>query len=122
MRDGAAFVLRLDAGGAYRLDLPRVPVDHVQKRVRITGVLEIGDLDTSAALRLDAALARLATCHGPTLARVLSWSSHPSGVSLVHEVPADSVTLAEIRAAAPLRAVANRAGETENRLPRRRFR
>jgi hypothetical protein len=40
VRDGAAFVLRLDAGGAYRLDLPRVPVDHVQKRVRITGVLE----------------------------------------------------------------------------------
>ncbi|WP_288457217.1 DUF5818 domain-containing protein [uncultured Sphingomonas sp.] len=40
VRDGAAFVLRRDAGGVYRLDLPRVPVDHVQKRVRITGVLE----------------------------------------------------------------------------------
>jgi hypothetical protein len=40
VRDGGAFALRRDAGGVYRLDLPRVPVDHVQKRVRITGVLE----------------------------------------------------------------------------------
>ena len=39
VRDGAAFVLHRDAGGSWVLDLPRVPVDHVQKRVRIVGTL-----------------------------------------------------------------------------------
>jgi hypothetical protein len=39
IRDGAGFLLRRDAGGRYALDLHRVPVDSVEKRVRITGVL-----------------------------------------------------------------------------------
>ncbi|KTT76755.1 DUF5818 domain-containing protein [Sphingomonas endophytica] len=39
VRDGGAFVLHRDAGGRYLLELQRVPVDHVQKRVRIQGVL-----------------------------------------------------------------------------------
>ena len=39
IRDGGGFALRRDAGGRYRLDLHRVPVDHVEKRVRITGTL-----------------------------------------------------------------------------------
>jgi hypothetical protein len=43
-RDGGGFVLRRDAGGQYRLDLHRVPVDRIEKRVRVTGVLVAGDL------------------------------------------------------------------------------
>jgi hypothetical protein len=39
VRDGGGFVLRRDAGGFYRLELSRTPVDHVEKRVRITGTL-----------------------------------------------------------------------------------
>ncbi len=39
LRDGAAFVLQRDRGGRYVLELARVPVDHVQKRVRIRGML-----------------------------------------------------------------------------------
>ena len=38
-RDGGGFVLRRDGGGFYYLRLPRVPVNHVEKRVRITGPL-----------------------------------------------------------------------------------
>ena len=39
LRDGGSFALRRDAGGRYRLDLHRVPVDHVEQRVRITGTI-----------------------------------------------------------------------------------
>jgi hypothetical protein len=39
IRDGGGFALRRDSGGRYRLDLHRVPVDKVEKRVRIAGVL-----------------------------------------------------------------------------------
>jgi hypothetical protein len=39
IRDGGGFALRRDSGGRYRLDLHRVPVDEVEKRVRIAGVL-----------------------------------------------------------------------------------
>lgn len=42
LREGAAFVLRRDLGGRWILDLHRVPVDHVEKRVRITGTV-VGD-------------------------------------------------------------------------------
>lgn len=42
LREGGAFVLRRDAGGRWILDLHRVPVDHVEKRVRITGTV-VGD-------------------------------------------------------------------------------
>ncbi|MCP1468821.1 hypothetical protein J3E64_000488 [Sphingobium sp. OAS761] len=36
-RDGGGFLLRRDLGGHYRLILLRVPVDHVEKRVRVRG-------------------------------------------------------------------------------------
>ncbi|MFA6117900.1 MAG: DUF5818 domain-containing protein [Sphingomonas sp.] len=39
IRESGAFILRRDLGGRYELELQRVPVDHVEKRVRITGVL-----------------------------------------------------------------------------------
>lgn len=42
IRDQGGFALRRDAGGSFRLDLHRVPVDHVEKRVRVSGVV-IGD-------------------------------------------------------------------------------
>lgn len=42
LRAGAAFVLRSDLGGRRVLDLHHVPVDHVEKRVRITGTV-VGD-------------------------------------------------------------------------------
>lgn len=38
LRDGGGFLLRRDAGGSFRLVLLRVPVDHVEKHVRIHGV------------------------------------------------------------------------------------
>ncbi len=38
VRDGGGFALRRDAGGRLLLDLHRVPVDHVEKHVRVTGV------------------------------------------------------------------------------------
>lgn len=44
VREGGAFALRRDHGGVYRLELQRVPVDHVEKRVRIIGVLIGADL------------------------------------------------------------------------------
>jgi hypothetical protein len=39
IRDGGGFALNRDAGGRYRLDLQRVPVDEVEKRVRVIGML-----------------------------------------------------------------------------------
>ncbi|MBY8822590.1 DUF5818 domain-containing protein [Sphingomonas colocasiae] len=39
LREGAGFVLRRDLGGRWMLDMHRVPVDHVEKRVRVTGVV-----------------------------------------------------------------------------------
>jgi hypothetical protein len=38
IREGGAFWLKRDAGGRYRLDLRRTPVDEVEKRVRVIGV------------------------------------------------------------------------------------
>jgi hypothetical protein len=38
-RDGGAFYLRRDLGGRYQLELPRTPVDLVEKRVRLVGTL-----------------------------------------------------------------------------------
>ncbi|MEQ6332867.1 DUF5818 domain-containing protein [Sphingobium sp. MK2] len=37
VRDAAGFLLRRDLGGTYRLVLLRVPVDLVEKRVRVQG-------------------------------------------------------------------------------------
>ena len=39
IRQGADFALRRDVGGRWKLDLHRVPVDHVAKRVRISGIV-----------------------------------------------------------------------------------
>ncbi|MGK6323885.1 DUF5818 domain-containing protein [Sphingomonas sp. DT-51] len=39
MREGGAFVLQRDRGGTFILELQRVPVEHVAKRVRVRGVL-----------------------------------------------------------------------------------
>jgi hypothetical protein len=39
IRDGASFALRAERGVIYHLQLHRVPVDHVEKRVRVQGVL-----------------------------------------------------------------------------------
>ena len=39
IREGAGFALRRDIGGRWKLDLHRVPVDHVEKRVRISGII-----------------------------------------------------------------------------------
>lgn len=44
IRDGAAFYLRRDLGGRYRLELQRTPVDLVEKRVRLRGTLVEPDL------------------------------------------------------------------------------
>lgn len=37
IRDDAGFMLQRDLGGTFRLILLRVPVDYVEKRVRIRG-------------------------------------------------------------------------------------
>ncbi|WP_420145011.1 DUF5818 domain-containing protein [Sphingobium sp.] len=42
LRDESGFLLQRDAGGSYRLVLLRIPVDHVEKRVRVQGYY-IGD-------------------------------------------------------------------------------
>ncbi|HEX8447739.1 MAG TPA: DUF5818 domain-containing protein [Sphingomonas sp.] len=39
IRDGGGFALRRDAGGVWRLDLHRVPVDRIEKRVRVQGLM-----------------------------------------------------------------------------------
>lgn len=54
VRDGGGFALRRDGGGTVRLDLLRTPVDHVEKRVRVTGVYVADDLmEVEAILPLD---------------------------------------------------------------------
>lgn len=37
VRDGGGFALRCDGGGVLRLELARVPVDRIEKRVRVIG-------------------------------------------------------------------------------------
>jgi CO/xanthine dehydrogenase FAD-binding subunit len=44
IREGCAFYLRRDAGGRFLLDLPRTPVDEVEKRVRISGIARGDDV------------------------------------------------------------------------------
>ncbi|MBN8831732.1 MAG: hypothetical protein J0G94_14185 [Sphingomonadales bacterium] len=39
VRDGAGFALRATRGVLFHLLLHRVPVDHVEKRVRVVGTL-----------------------------------------------------------------------------------
>ena len=38
LREGGGFVLQRDAGGRWPLDLSRMPVDLIEKRVRIVGI------------------------------------------------------------------------------------
>jgi len=38
LRDGGGFLLQRDLGGRWRLDMHRMPVDLVAKRVRVIGV------------------------------------------------------------------------------------
>ncbi|HEX7781604.1 MAG TPA: DUF5818 domain-containing protein [Sphingobium sp.] len=42
-RDDSGFLLKTDAGTVWRLVLHRVPVDHIEKRVRVVGY-DCGDL------------------------------------------------------------------------------
>ncbi|HKX36559.1 MAG TPA: DUF5818 domain-containing protein [Rhizorhapis sp.] len=52
LRDGAGFLLKCDHGGSWRLNLHRVPVDHVAKHVRITGVVASeGQVDVEGVAR-----------------------------------------------------------------------
>lgn len=37
LRDSTGFLLQRDQGGTFRLVMLRVPVDHIEKRVRIKG-------------------------------------------------------------------------------------
>nr|WP_226946819.1 DUF5818 domain-containing protein [Rhizorhabdus phycosphaerae] len=39
LREGGGFTLKSDSGPVYRLELSRTPVDLVEKRVRIAGLL-----------------------------------------------------------------------------------
>jgi hypothetical protein len=39
VRDGAGFAIRVERGVLFHLQLHRVPVDHVEKRVRVVGTL-----------------------------------------------------------------------------------
>lgn len=53
IRDGGGFALQRDAGGRYRLELHRVPVDEVEKRVRVVGTLIADDhVDVDGVARL----------------------------------------------------------------------
>lgn len=53
IRDGGGFALRRDLGGRRKLDLHRVPIDHVEKRVRISGIIAAEGLIDVDALRPD---------------------------------------------------------------------
>ena len=53
IRDGGGFALRRDIGGRWKLDMHRVLVDHVEKRVRISGVIVAQGLIDVDALRPD---------------------------------------------------------------------
>lgn len=44
VREGGGFCLRRDAGGIYKLQLHRMPVDHIEKRVRVTGTMAEDDI------------------------------------------------------------------------------
>lgn len=52
IRDGSVFVLRRDAGGRFELELGRMPVDEVEKRVRVRGVLVADNLVSADGVAL----------------------------------------------------------------------
>lgn len=58
LRDAGGFSLRRDLGGRWKLDPYRVPVDHVEKRVRITGIVVGEDLVDVEVVAPEGALAR----------------------------------------------------------------
>jgi len=53
IRAGGGFALRRDSGGRWKLVLQRVPTDHVEKRVRISGVIVADGLIDVDALESD---------------------------------------------------------------------
>lgn len=54
LRDRTGFLLKCDHGKSWRLNLHRVPVDHVSKHVRITGVLADEDqIDVDGVIRAE---------------------------------------------------------------------
>ena len=59
IRDGGGFALRRDVGGRWKLDPHRVPVDHVGKRVRISGIVVAEGLVEVDALAPDRPLQNL---------------------------------------------------------------
>lgn len=58
IREAGGFILRRDLGGRWKLDLHRVPVDHIEKRVRITGTIVGVDLVDVAGVAPEAPAAR----------------------------------------------------------------
>jgi hypothetical protein len=44
LREGGGFSLQRDSGGRIGLELQRVPIDHVNNRVRVVGVVIAPDL------------------------------------------------------------------------------
>ncbi|USI73840.1 DUF5818 domain-containing protein [Sphingomonas morindae] len=49
VREAGGFVLRRDSGGAVLLELNRLPVDHVEKKVFVTGIyVEAGRVEVRA--------------------------------------------------------------------------
>ncbi len=50
VREGGTFILERDLGGHYVLELQRVPVDHVAKRVRVVGIIVAEGLVSSDAV------------------------------------------------------------------------
>jgi hypothetical protein len=44
LREGGGFILKRDSGGHWRLELHRLPVDLVGKRVRVIGIRSAEDL------------------------------------------------------------------------------
>lgn len=51
-RDAAGFLLQCDDGGRYRLELLRVPIDEVEKRVVVTGRITDGAILEADGIRL----------------------------------------------------------------------
>lgn len=52
LREGGAFYLRGNSGGRYLLALQRVPIDEVQKQVRVVGTYAGNDLIDVEGIRL----------------------------------------------------------------------
>ncbi|MEP3225210.1 MAG: DUF5818 domain-containing protein [Parasphingorhabdus sp.] len=52
VRDDSGFVLQADNGHNYRLEMIRTPIDAVEKRVIVTGLLSGPDLIEAEAVRL----------------------------------------------------------------------